>query len=348
MKRLLSLVLAFGILLGCVTGVAAAAPGGKYAKAQEQDGAAAFLAGILCSFFEQVTPDETQEPEKTEDEKLLSLRAKCWGLPENIQWIENPKTNEDIENNILYSFLNGNYHFQFDNLTPEQGDWLFGQIASRNGVKPYIKRLACSYPELAGALANVFTGCGNLIRKEGYLFTDSGELENANISDELLYQQQVEALDAALTISKALHEDGTITDDTTQWEIARVYYDYLRGLDVKSGGGGKVVGTGQTALLDSAWACLVNKKADCVGRAAGFNLLMHIEGISAQGVRGSFQGTGSGHVLSRVILDGHEYFCDWGNDKGILPQNDFETKWSFEFDTESLDYARAHVGDYNA
>ena len=347
MKRLLSLVLAFGILLGCATGVAAAAPGGKYAKAQEQDGAAAFLAGILCSFFERVTPDETQEPEKTEDEKLLSLRAKCWGLPEDIAWIENPKDETDIENNILFCFLKGEYAFRFENLTWKQMDWLQGQIRPQTGTL-YIKKLACSYPELAGALANVWEGCGigpNKNNDKFYLFIDFPQLENTEITDESLYKQQLEALDAALAISKKLHADGTIHDGMTQMQIADVYYNYLCSLKVEVGNGAEVVETGRTALLDSAWACLVNQKADCVGRAAGFNLLMHIEGISAQGVRGSFQGTGSGHVLSRVILDGKEYFCDWGNHMGILPQEEFETKWSFDFDIESLAYARAHGGD---
>ncbi len=350
MKRLLSLVLAFGILLGCVTGVAAAATGGKYAKAQEQDGAAAFLAGILCSLFEQVTPDETQKPEKTEEEKLLSLRAKCWGLPENIAWIENPKDETDIENNILFCFLKGEYAFRFENLTREQSARLQNQICPDYG-SGYIKKLACSYPELAGALANIRAGCGrgpNPNNDKCYLFIDFPQLENTEITDESLYKQQLEALDAALAISKELHEKRIIRDGMTQMQIAGVYYNYLCELGVEVGNGAEVVGTGKTALLDSAWACLVNNTADCVGRAAGFNLLMHIEGISAQGVRGRFTESNSGHVLSRVILDGKEYFCDWGNHMGILPQNDFETERSFKFDTESLDYARAHVGDYNA
>ena len=350
MKRLLSLVLAFGILLGCVTGVAAAAPGGKYAKAQEQDGAAAFLAGMLCSFFEQVTPDEMQKPEKTEEEKLLSLRAKCWGLPENIAWIDNPQSEADIENNILFCFLKGEYAFRFENLTREQSARLQNQICPDYG-SGYIKKLACSYPELAGALANIWPGCGigpNVSNDKYFLFIDFPQLKNTEITNALLYQQQLEALNAALAISQELHADGTIQDGMSQMQIAKVYYDYLRKLGVQPGGGAEVVETGETALLDSAWACLVNRKADCVGRAAGFNLLMHIEGISAQGVRGRFTESNSGHVLSRVILGGHEYFCDWGNDKGILPQNDFETKWSFDFDAESLDYARAHGGDYNA
>lgn len=336
MKRFFLLVLALGILLGSVTGAAAAAPGGKYAKVQqEQDASAAFMTGVVCSLLGRIVPEE---PEAPEAEISRSMRAKYWGLPENIAWTENPKTNEDIENNILFSFLSGAYHFRFCNLTPEQGDCLFEKISKER----YINRLACSYPELAGALTNVFIGCGNLVRSEGYLFTDSKKLENAGITDDVLYKQQLEALDAALSISKKLHEDGTIQDGMSQMQIAKVYYDYLRNLGVQVGGGADVVETGKTALLDSAWACLVNRKADCVGRAAGFNLLMHIEGISAQGVSGSFQNTDSDHVLSRVILNGEEYFCDWGNDKGILLQKDFQTKWSFDFDTESLAYARAH------
>ena len=350
MKRLFSLVLAFGILLGCATSAAAAAPGGQYAKAQEQDGAAAFLAGILCSFFEQVTPDETQKPEKTEEEKLLSLRAKCWGLPENIAWIENPQSEADIENNILFCFLKGEYAFRFENLTREQREQLFGQIRPDYG-SGYIKKLACSYPELAGALANIWPGCGigqNTNNANCYLFIDFPQLENTEITDALLYRQQLKALDAALEISRNLHEKGTIHDGMTQMQIAEVYYDYLCKSGVEVGKGAEVVETGGTALLDSAWACLVSKTADCVGRAAGFNLLMHIEGISAQGVRGRFTDSNSGHVLSRVILDGKEYFCDWGNHKKILPKKAFEEEYNFDFDTESLAYARAHGGNYEA
>ena len=51
-------------------------------------------------------------------------------------------------------------------------------------------------------------------------------------------------------------------------------------------------------------------------------------------------------MLSRVILDGKEYFCDWGNNKGILTKKAFEKEWEFDFDTESLNYARAHGGNY--
>ena len=186
MKRVFSLILALALLFGSVTVASAAAPGGKYARAQqEQDASAAFMTGVFCALLGRMIP------EAPEEEITLSERAVYWGLPEDIRWIEKPQTNEDIESNILYSFLTGTYHFRFDNLTPEQGDWLFGQIASKDGAKPYIKRLACSYPELAGALANVFTGCGNYVQADGdgYFFIDFPQLKKTEITDELLYQQ---------------------------------------------------------------------------------------------------------------------------------------------------------------
>ena len=342
MKRVLSLILALGILFGSVTGVAAA--GNGYVEAQEQDAAAAFLASVFCSLLDEIMPEEPEE------ELPISKLAEYWGLPSNIAWIENPENDAQVENNILFCFLNGEYAFRMENLKSEQSKRLQNQICPESGLS-YIKKLACSYPELAGALANVWEGCGrgqNSNNDKYFLFIDFPIWDGTNITTELLYQQQLEALDAALAISKELHENGTIRDGMTQKEIAWAYYKYLRSLHVKVGEGEEAVSTGKTALYDSAWACLVSKKADCVGRAAGFNLLMHIEGISAQGVRGSFQGTNSGHVLSRVILDGEEYFCDWGNDKGIWPEAEFAEKFNFAFDADSLAYARAHGGDYKA
>ena len=61
----------------------------------------------------------------------------------------------------------------------------------------------------------------------------------------------------------------------------------------------------------------------------------------AKGVTGSFHGTGSGHVLSRVILDGEEYFSDWGNRRQLGTKEAYETRYGFWFDPESLETARA-------
>ena len=71
-----------------------------------------------------------------------------------------------------------------------------------------------------------------------------------------------------------------------------------------------------------------NLVADCGGRAAGFNLLMNIEGINSVGlgVRG--------HIASLMIVDGKELANDWGNRHMLLPLSDFNKY--FAEDTQSL------------
>ena len=142
------------------------------------------------------------------------------------------------------------------------------------------------------------------------------------LSTEQVYAQQKTALEAAQAIKNTLHQKGTVKDGMSQKQIAQAYYDYLRSFGVKVGGGAAEADQGKSVEFDSAYACLVNKKADCVGKAAAFNLLMHLEGISAQGVGGSIKGTNSGHVLSRGVLDGETYYCDWGNGRPLAQNID--------------------------
>ena len=136
MKRVLSLILALGILFGSVTGAAAA--GKIYTQAQEQDTSAAFLASVFLSILNEILPEKPEEPA---EEITLAERAVYWGLPADIAWIEDPQSEEDIENNILFAFLHGEYAFRFENLTWEQKEWLFAQIRPESGSS-YIKKLA--------------------------------------------------------------------------------------------------------------------------------------------------------------------------------------------------------------
>ena len=145
------------------------------------------------------------------------------------------------------------------------------------------------------------------------------------------------ALDKALEIRDTLHSSGKIKAGMTQLEIAKAYETYLFGLNVQNG-----IGKSDPSCIeyDTAYAALINRKADCVGRAAAFNLLMHVEGISAQGVGGSFHGTEIGHVTSRVVLDGEEYFSDWGTRRYLGRKEMYETTYKFWFDPDSLTFAR--------
>ena len=276
-----------------------------------------FLRGDVAII--SLNAHEIQETRKT---------APYYGLPADIKFAAKPETISDVDNNILYSFLFGNYSLNYKyNYLPIIGEGKNGA----NTIQKRVKALGQSYPELAGVFTNTFVGCGY---GEDHLFID---FPQASLTIETIYEHQIQALAAAQKIKAALHEQGKVTDSMTQKEIAQVYYDYLGELGVKAGGSEEAAKQGKSVEYDSVYACLVNKKADCVARAGAFNLLMHLEDISAQGIHGQMKGQSTFHVLSRAVLDGEEYFVDWGNKKGI--ENDISS-W-FEFDEDSLLAARS-------
>ena len=275
------------------------------------------------------------------DVAILSLRtyqlqktletAPYWGLSEDIHWISHPTTPEDVTHNILYSFLIGNYELNF----PRETGWLHKE-------KINIQDLSHVYPDLMGAYANFdTTQYINTTLTPGRPLT-STKYEKRGVSPSLstqeIYGNQLAALDKALEIKASLHNSGKITNGMSELQIAKVYYGYLSKLRLSSSGGRTAAAQGKSVEYDTAYACLVNQSADCVGRAAAFNLLMHVEGISAQGVAGSIKGTDSGHVLSRVVLDGTEYFCNWGSGNSGIYRD--ITSW-FIFEEDSLAMARA-------
>lgn len=233
--------------------------------------------------------------------------ASYWGLPSDIRWISEPKTVADLDNNILYSFLFGNYSLYFSNVVTTEEINAMNAPTLRRTMQQRIKSLSLTYPELVGVFSNTFVGCG---RRPDYMFID---FPQASLTTAEIYRQQLAALETAKEMRDKLHEDGKIKSGMTEKQIAQVYYNYLRGLGVTSGGGSEAAKQGKSVEYDSPYACLVNKKADCVGKAGAFNLLMHLEGIASRGVSGSIKGTDSGHVLSCVTLDGKTYYCDWGN-----------------------------------
>jgi len=253
--------------------------------------------------------------------------APYWGLPSDIKWIANCQTMEEMDNNILYSFLFGNYSLNFTQHP------FMNQTAleARRFLRESVNNLSTTYSALMGAYTNHRPGCG--ITEKNVLFID---FPKSSLSTETVYTQQLEALDKALEIKEALHQSGKIKPNMSEKQIAQVYYDYLSSMRVERGGGSEAASEGRSAEYDTAYACLINKKADCVGKAAAFELLVHLEGISAHGVGGQMK-NGGGHRISRVVLDGKEYFCDWGNKKGITQD---VSSW-FEFDEESLAAARA-------
>jgi len=271
--------------------------------------------------------------------KAAAKNAKYYGLDENISWIAEPTTTDEFVNNVYCCFLVGDYSLY--NLT----------VHNEANAKRFIDTLALSVydmsannPQLMGAFCNGRIKYGFYDTRDGSYFRANMDLgiQNAALSNEEIYRQQNEAMEAAYAISKQMHDSEKIKSGMTQKEIAQVYYDYLQKLGVKVGDVGfGAKNPGESMKYDTVYSCLVQKSANCMGRAAAYNVLMHIEGISAQAVQCHPIGAveGNDHVLNRVVLDGVEYVCDWGNK---LPIQSVESASSeYEFFESSLETARA-------
>ena len=260
--------------------------------------------------------------------------APYFGLPEDTRFKPNAETEEEYEHNLLYSYLIGNHNLIY----PAQTNMYLWLRSVGKGVDKSLKKLSIMYPELVGPYgnmdANVQRAYANEKTQISYVQYHKRDVP-ATLTGSQIYEQQQRVLTQALEIKAYLRETGRIKEGMSEKQRVQVYYNYLTSLGIHSG-----IGKSSPTCVeyDSAYAALINKRADCVGRAAAFNLLMNVEGIAVQGVGGSIKGTNSGHALSRLVLDGEEYFCDWGSaDRGLYKDI---SSW-FEFDPVYLDAARA-------
>jgi len=264
--------------------------------------------------------------------------AKYYGLDESISWIAEPKTTDEFFNNVYCCFLTGDYSL-YNIIIKKEAD------AKRftESLIDILPTMASDNPQLMGAFGNGRRSAGFYDTRDGNYFRANMDLkiQNAALTNDEIYRQQEEAKEAAYAISKQLHDSGKIKAGMTQKEVAQVYYDYLLNLGVKAGDVGfGAKNPGENMKYDTVYSCLVQKSSNCLGRAAAYNVLMHIEGISAQAVRchAIKAEEGNNHVMTRVVLDGVEYVCDWGNKLPIQSVERASSK--YEFFEESLEKAR--------
>ncbi len=260
----------------------------------------------------------------------IAYAAPYYGLDPDFTPNPSPTTAEELEENIRWCFFTGNYGLNFTYDSEAEARAAYDSINLRS--------LYRRYPELMGFYVN----------SDYYLYIYQNEegrwllnitVPNAPITPEKLFEQQRKALDAALAFRERLYKRNKLRDGMTQTQIAQVYYTELVKLNVKPS---KQNGTSKNHQIymkyDSAYAALVNKRADCVGRAAAYQLLMDIEGIPSMSVSGQFTNTSVGHVLNLIVADGDEYVCDWGNCYPLQTVEKFSRQFTFD---SSLQTARA-------
>lgn len=303
MKRLFACILAVSIIAGCCPAVTAAET--------------------------TAVPAAVQNAEDFDLEKWIEFAAPYYRIDPNFQMLPSPLTEADIIEDVRWCFFTGNYSLNFAYASKED---------AMKAVKIFDLKSICNrYPELLGFYSNSNYYCDISENADGQWILTLVIPDPTLTADEL-FKQQREALNAALAMRDKLHK-RKIKEGMTQKQIAQVYYSELSRLRVKPSSEGPDAKNRQVYMqYDSAYATLVNHKADCVGRAAAFNLLMNIEGIPVQGVSGRFKSVRSGHVLNMIYADETEYVCDWGNKIPIQTVEKFSKK--FVFDEKSLTAAR--------
>ncbi|MBQ3614838.1 MAG: S-layer homology domain-containing protein, partial [Anaerotignum sp.] len=143
--------------------------------------------------------------------------APDWGLPADIKFIAEPKTDADLQNNILYKFLFGEYSLDFTNYTTKQVNF----YTLVKNIRDNVDAVADTYTAIAGPFNNAHVGCG---ADDNGMFIDFPE---ASLTPEQIYEQQLIAMETAKAVQASLWEQGKITDSMSEKEIAQAYHDYL-------------------------------------------------------------------------------------------------------------------------
>lgn len=266
-------------------------------------------------------------------------RAKYYGLDENMGWVADPDTKEEFISNVLACFLVGDYSLA--NLTVRDAafaDEMYVYCATNR------MELYSSFAELMGAYVNPEVNWLYYVLQDEendyYCAQFHLCIPDAPLTEEELYQQQLAAEKEAQRIYFVLHESEEIIPDMDPIRVARIYYNFLQQGEYEVGEHYANIDRQDTVKNDTAYACLVNKRANCLGRAAAYTMLLNLEGLDIQTVHCYFLFSPEyeKHVLNRFVVNGQEYVCDWYNRLPIMPL-EMSYNW-LRYSNLSLEIAR--------
>lgn len=279
---------------------------------------------------------------------IAQKQAKFYGLDENMGWVTDPDTKEEFINNMLGCFMVGDYNL--DNLTIRNDAFAREMHLYFKGSR---MELCSSFAELMGAFVNpevewlVYT-----LKDEprGYSCTQFHLcVPDAPLSNEELYQQQQAAVAEVQRIYNTMHASEEIVSGDQisagmdPIRIARIYYNFMQTGGYTVGDNYQNISRQDTMKNDTAYACLINKRANCLGRAAAYTMLLNLEGIDVQTVhcRFVFSPDNERHVLNRFVVGDQEYICDWYNRLPIMPL-EMSYNW-LRYSNLSLEIARTRA-----
>lgn len=204
--------------------------------------------------------------------------------------IDSPSTAEEMDSTVRYMLSSGSNQLTltYPGLTAVTARKVLN--AALTAVKQYSEQsynsASCTYNTL-GAMTLTFSSTA--VQKELPAFRET-------------------TMDAALAVRQQLWEEGKLTDSMTQWEMARVYYDWICENCVYDNA------AGETSLSHLPYSLFQRGIAVCDGYTGAYNLLLKLDGIQCTSV------FNDNHIWTSAVLDGTEYHIDttWGDgEQGI-------------------------------
>lgn len=213
--------------------------------------------------------------------KLISAVSSCPA---------SPVTSADLDQAVRYMLGRGSYQLKlkYSGLTDAYAEKLTGLILGT--VKSYCEQgyntASCSYNTATGQVSLTFTAAA---------------LTAAQTSSYRSY-----ALAAAIGVHDELWNSGTITAAMSQYEKARVYFDWICDHCAYD------YSADDNSISHLPYAVFKNGKAVCDGYTGAYNLLLKLEGIHCTALGND------NHIWTVATLDGTEYHIDttWGDASG--------------------------------
>lgn len=121
------------------------------------------------------------------------------------------------------------------------------------------------------------------------------------------------AMEAAVAVHDEMWESGIITPDMTQYEMARIYYEWVCNHCVYD------YQAGDESISHIAYNLFQNGTAVCDGYTGAYNLLLKLEGIDCHAL------SNDSHIWTVAVLDGTLYHIDttWGDSTGEISYDYF-------------------------
>lgn len=179
--------------------------------------------------------------------------------------------------------------------------------------------LTLRYPEITAvrarqimnqALRAVKTHCEQSYNTVECVYDTAGSMTltfgAVDCSPERLESYRAYTLEAAVSVHDRLWETGVLTPDMSEYDRARVYFDWICQNCVYD------AGAGESSLSHIPYALFHNGVAVCDGYTGAYNLLLKLEGIDCAAL------SNSSHIWTVAELDGTEYHIDatWGDSLG--------------------------------